>query len=514
MRKHFACLLLSFIVIRLCAASAPAVPCWVFLESGYESQYPAEKALQPTGKALQRRALRGNGEWPEWIDRPLPVDWIEAVESTGVDVRTQSRWLRAVSVLATEQQQERLRTLPGVRELCPVLRGRRVTQPDLDASHINRLQYGDSQTQLEQIGVPTAHDRGLSGSGVLVLMIDSGYYKDHEALDESRVVGEWDFIFDDGDTQNGPEDIATQHNHGTATATALGAHVPGVLYGPAYNCSYLLAKTEDLRSETPIEEDYLVAALEWGEPLGADLASISLGYTDWYLQTDLDGQTAVCTQGVNQAIELGMVVVTSAGNSRVSDWGAIGTPADAFEVISTGAVDSAGELMYFSSPGPTADGRIKPEVVAMGGGVWCAGTDNVTHYRTAAGTSLSCPLVAGSAALILEAHPDWTPGLVRRALMFTADRAGAPDNDFGWGLVNLPAALDFQPGGDTLQISLQAGQLVLCWNAGLAQSYIVRSSDCAYGPFETVVAATADTMLVIQNVIGDATRFYQVRAFF
>ena len=279
MGKQIRCLMLILAVTRICAAQAPALPCWVFLDADHEQILPLEAELRPLPKALERRGLRGSGDWPEWVDRPLPAAWVKQVEELSSGLRVQSRWLRAVSVLANREQQESIRALPGVRDLRPVHRGRRVSQNPDPYEGGERLEYGDSQTQLEQIGVPAAHEQGLSGADVLVLMIDSGYYKEHESLADDRIVAEWDFVFDDGDTQNEAEDVSNQHNHGTATSTALGGYSPGELYGPAYACDFLLAKTEDLRSETPIEEDYLVAALEWGEPLGADLASISLGYT-------------------------------------------------------------------------------------------------------------------------------------------------------------------------------------------------------------------------------------------
>jgi subtilisin family serine protease len=179
---------------------------------------------------------------------------------------------------------------------------------------------------------------------------------------------------------------------------------------------------------------------EWGEWLGADILSSSIGYIDWYSQNDLDGSTARITQAVNIAIELGMVVVTAVGNSGP---GGIVAPADAFDVISCGAVDGNGIIASFSSLGPTADGRIKPEVCALGMGTFTATADSTTSYETGEGTSLAAPVISGACALLLEAHPDWTPFQIRNAILNTADQSNIPNNTYGWGIVDAVAALNY-----------------------------------------------------------------------
>jgi subtilisin family serine protease len=180
--------------------------------------------------------------------------------------------------------------------------------------------------------------------------------------------------------------------------------------------------------------------LEWGESLGADIASSSLGYIDWYEFEDLDGTTAVTTIAVNTAIENGMVVVTAVGNSGT---GGIVVPADSENVIACGAVDSNGNIASFSSQGPTADGRIKPEVCALGVSTYCAGVNSTSAYRYENGSSLATPLVAGAAACVLQAHPDWTPQQVREALMMTASDPENPDNQYGWGIIDVIEAINY-----------------------------------------------------------------------
>jgi serine protease AprX len=150
----------------------------------------------------------------------------------------------------------------------------------------------------------------------------------------------------------------------------------------------------------------------------------------------------VTTRAANRAVSLGVVVVNAAGNERDDYWGHIIAPADGFGVIAVGAVDKTGRLASFSSPGPTADGRIKPDVCAMGVNNWLAGNsqDGSNVYRNGSGTSFATPLVAGVAALLLEIHRDWTPVEVREALIKSADRSYSPDNNYGWGIVNAELA--------------------------------------------------------------------------
>ena len=249
-----------------------------------------------------------------------------------------------------------------------------------------------------------------------ILVLDTGFYTEHESINENNILNEWDFINNDSETQNEDGDVNDQHNHGTFILSVIGGAKEGQLYGPAYESQFLLAKTEDLTQEQPIEEDWFVAALEWGESLGADISSSSLGYIDWYEYEDLDGQTATTTIGINIATENGMICVTSAGN--YGNDGII-APADAYDVISVGAVDSSDELTWFSSRGPTADGRIKPEVCAQGLDTYAA-IPSYDQYGYISGTSLSCPLVSASCAIILSARPEWTSHMVRTSLLNTS----------------------------------------------------------------------------------------------
>jgi len=437
---------------------------WVyFTDKGFTSQAGMAAAVSRenislTPRAAARRAKVGRGQL-EFLDMPVHQPYIDGVAAAGARVRHPSRWLNAVSVEIESDKLGILAALPFVRKIAPVI-GHKYkpveTGPELpsETGSLERpaapanvaLNYGSSLSQLQEINVPAVHQLGYFGQGVLVCMMDTGYRKNHVAFqtayNEGRVLAEYDFIFDDSNTQDEAEDQPGQHNHGTYTWSTLGGQADGSLYGPAYGSEFILAKTEDIRSETQVEEDNWVAGMEWAESFGASVISSSLVYSDWYVYTDYNGDLCVTTIAADLAATLGILVCNANGNYGPAA-GTLGAPADADSILAVGAVNSTGDIAGFSSRGPTPDGRIKPEVCARGVSTVCASPANPAGFTTASGTSLSTPLVGGCAAVLWSAHPLWTPMQVREALMMTASMATTPNNDFGWGIVDLLAAMDY-----------------------------------------------------------------------
>ncbi|NMC44811.1 MAG: S8 family serine peptidase [candidate division Zixibacteria bacterium] len=433
------------------------VKVWVFFTDKNIADKTAFEKLAAsvilTDKALARRAKMGLDRIT-FGDLPVHDGYIKEVEALGGQVRRISRWLNAASFVLPLGRIDAVNALPFVARIRPVAVYVRPPEPEAElpapyepsllSGEKNLLNYGASATQLNQIHVPEAHERGYTGAGVLVAMFDTGFRKDHEsfaaAFSTGRVLAEYDFIFDDFETANEAEDYSSQWNHGTYTWSTLGGAKEGTLYGPAYGASFILAKTEDVRSETAVEEDNWAEAVEWADSIGADVISSSLGYSDWYTYADFDGQTAITTIAANLATAYGIVVCNSMGNSGPGA-GTLSAPADAFEILSCGAVSSTGAIASFSSCGPTYDGRMKPEVCAQGVSTYCASSGGTTNYSYVNGTSLSTPLVGGCAAVLLSARPTLTPQQVRQAFMMTGSLAASPDNTYGWGILNLAAAL-------------------------------------------------------------------------
>ncbi len=406
-----------------------------------------------TEAARNRRAKMGR-EKITFADLPVYQKYIDEVAALGGRLRRISKWLNAASFEIPLESVDAVNDLWFVAKIRPVavykseeaIPGAPLEEYLKGAHPEYSLNYGISFGQLNQLNVPAVHDKGFDGTGVIVAMFDTGFRKDHEAFaaafNSGRVLAEYDFIFNDYNTDNEAVDDPSQHNHGTYTWSTLGGATPGQLYGPAYGASFVLAKTEDIRSETVVEEDNWAAAVEWVDSIGAQVISSSLSYSDWYTYSDYDGETAITTIAANLATAYGIVVANSMGNSGPSA-GTLGAPADAFEILSVGAVTSSGTIASFSSRGPTADGRIKPEVCAQGVSTYCASPSSTTSYTYVGGTSLSCPLIGGCAAMLLSARPSMTPQAVRLAMMQTANNADSPDNTYGWGIVNMVAALNW-----------------------------------------------------------------------
>ncbi len=473
--------------IAVSRASGASAAVWVYFTDkgiGSDASYrraraTAEAALTPAARA--RRAVLGGPELVDYLDLPVRPDYVAAVAATGTRLRHVSRWLNAVSVEATPAELAHIALLPTVAHLAPVARTRRSLLPESlgpiatpgGTAAADLLDYGPSLAQLEEIQVTQVHNLGYSGAGVIVCMFDTGYYKDHETfapiINEGRLIAERDFINGDWNTQNEPGDPTGQHNHGTYTWSALGGETPGELYGPAYGATFALAKTEDVADEQPIEEDFWLAASEWADSLGARVISSSLAYLDWYTYEDMDGNTAVTTNAADIAASRNILVCNAAGNEGNSSWHYIAAPADADSILACGALNSDNEVAGFSSWGPSYDGRTKPEVCARGVATHCATSQGTSTYGGVSGTSLSTPLVGGAAALVIEAHPDWSAWEVRQALMLTADTAANPDNHRGFGRIQVLDAIQWSsvaidpipaPGADP-RLSIGPNPLVL-----------------------------------------------------
>lgn len=369
-------------------------------------------------------------------------------------IRTRSRWFHAISVLnATLQEVHRIAQLSCVKEIEIVTRfirrndlldnnaqmDRKISEEKL----IHDLVYGNSEEQLKQINAIEAQKQGLNGTGVTILILDSGFRLTHKAFTNIKVVDKYDFVFNDTNVDNEPADAPTQFYHGTQCLSLIGGADPNTFYGIAFGAKFLLAKTEDVKTETTVEEDNFVRAIEWGEARGADILSASLGYASpmYTDPSDFNGNTTISAKAINIAVEYGLTCVIAAGNDG-SNPSTITTPGDAFYSITVGAVDNLGVIAPFSSRGPTYDNRIKPEVCARGVNNYLVDPATNDRYKRGSGTSFATPLVAGAAAILKQVHPTWSPKQIRKAFMETASKATHPDNNYGWGIIDIMTALN------------------------------------------------------------------------
>lgn len=402
--------------------------------------------------------------------RDLPVDplLLQRISATGARIQQVSRWFNTVMVEADSLTFERsLRALPFLDSVDVVRARPRETPlpktrisaswrpgtpmdaPSGDPCIVDR--YGRASFQNRLMGIDEAHRIGIAGEGVLVGILDAGFdWRSHRAFQDSRILGEYDFIYHDQNTANELQDSAahgSQESHGTAVLSLMAATWLDTLVGGSPKAAYYLAKTEDLRFERHVEEDNFVAGLEWLESRGVDITNTSLGYTVFdapeapHTYPELNGRTVMASRAVNIATELGVVCVIAAGNEGApGDYVYVSVPAEADSSIAAAAVDSLGRVATFSSRGQ--HGRsLKPDVSAFGVGNWAADASGYYALLRSRGTSFASPTTAAVAALVLSAAPELRPWELREILEETASQASRPDTAYGFGLINAGRAL-------------------------------------------------------------------------
>jgi serine protease AprX len=395
---------------------------------------------------------------------PPNNDYINKVASTGAIIVTSSNWLNAVSVFADASQLERIRALDVVANVVPVQRlqlarstntalfprPKQVIEsmhPALENSTTVQS-YGLSAAQLQFHKVDKVHELGYDGSDVIVGIMDGGFDSSHEVFlhlrSTGRIIAERDFVSGGNNTKVNVGN-ASYHSHGTSVAAIIAGKKDGTLMGVAPGVSLVLARTEDDKQEAPIEEDYWVAAIEWMQTLGVQVVNSSLGYNIFtsqpsasYTYGDMDGKTSAIAKAATKAASVfNMVVVVSAGNEGANSWRYITTPADADSILAVGSLTSTGGRATTSSIGPTADGRIKPDVSALGSCVYSASSVIPNNYSTCiSGTSFAAPHVAGMMALALQARPGMPAIWYVRQAQRASSLYPSPNNQIGYGKID------------------------------------------------------------------------------
>lgn len=408
-----------------------------------------------TPKSIERRQKNLGKDFITYEDLPIYNNYLQQLENLEIKIIRNLNWFNCVSAYLTSDQISISKNLPFVKSIEPVkklfYKSPETNETDNSLLKISdtTFNYGPSYTQMNLSDVPVVHSKNINGKNVLIGVLDSGFdWERHESLTNKNVIAEYDFIFNDSTTSNQNGDSPNQHNHGTYVFSILAGFKDSVLNGPAYNSSFILAKTEDIRDETVIEEDNYAAALIWMESLGVDITTSSLGYNIFndgfeYSYNDMDGRTAVTTKALELAFQRGVSTFSSAGNEGDDPWFYITAPADGFNVLSVGAITSNGDIAGFSSRGPTADGRIKPEVVAMGISVYGASASTDDGYGFSSGTSASAPIAAGVGALLISAHPHLKNTQIRSIFLETSSNSSNQNNEIGYGIISAKNAIEF-----------------------------------------------------------------------
>ncbi len=435
------------------ASQQPGTYRVLFRDKGPGVFHPGSALYRAAAQQLDARALERRKKVlpPDSLvtihDAPLYEPYLEDITRSGGKVLLKLRWRNYAVIECDGATAEQLRQKPYIRAVEPtsaLLRPQEHSSWWLAQEQPGAYRYGESLEQLAMVGLPSLHALGIAGDGVLVGLIDTGFrWRVHEALHSRNVVAERDFIQQDTNTANEDGDPANQDNHGTVVFSVVAGWYPDSLIGGAPCASFLLAKTENIASERHIEEDALAAALEWMEGRGADVVNISLGYGTFdsteaqYEPSAFNGRTTIASVAVEEAVRRGMICVVAAGNSGDAPQ-TIFSPADAPSAITVGAVANAQlEIPRFTSRGPTADGRLKPDVAALGVNVRTTTNTSPLGFGFSSGTSLATPIITSCVAALLDAHPTLTPTQVRELLQSQASSANEPNTAIGFGVPNV-----------------------------------------------------------------------------
>ena len=394
-------------------------------------------------KAIERR--RRQGLPIDSTDLPLSPAYLSAIGSAGVSIVAVSKWHN--TVLVRSKHHDRLKSLarlPFVRSIKKVW-----TSPDSIKEGSRRARwhkefarwdtlaqnaYGVTAEQVEAVCGISMHKAGFTGRGITVAVMDGGFMNADRipALKNVKIEGTADFVVPRS------QDIFKEIEHGTKVLSVMAVNEPGFFIGTAPDAYYWLLRCEDDRTESLAEEDYWTAAAEFADSVGVDVINSSLGFHSFddektnYRYADQDGHTAMISGTASMLARKGIVLVNSAGNDGMGSWKRINFPADADDILTVGSVTPAGRNAAFSSVGPTADGRVKPDVMAPGSPAAVV-TGRGTIIKDV-GTSFSAPVISGMVACLWQAHRDLTALEIIELVRRSANNFSSPDNIYGYGI--------------------------------------------------------------------------------
>ena len=442
-------------------------------------------------------------------DYPVSQTYRNQLQELGIRGQRVSKWLNGISAYLTEEQRQTVSRLSFVKEIRQVQHFSRPAEVTMACDTITDL---DTYTrQLSMLELDLLHAYNYTGKGITIAVFDNGFravdtlQTFQHIFEEDRLVATWDFV----DNEENVYDNCQRNSfckHGTNVFSVLAARSPGKLIGSAPDANYILLRTENDISETHQEEDNWIAGAEFADSLGAQVFSTSLSYRNFdagegnYSFEDMDGETALITLAADIAASRGIIVVNSAGNDGNSG---ISAPADGHDVITVGSVDQCESYSSFSSQGPSADGRIKPDVTAMGRATFVMEINGET--RRANGTSFSSPLISGFMACLLQASPESSREQLYQALIESADRFQKPDNFYGYGIPSASKAFEILRGSELSGVPnfdlLQDKQAILYPNPTQGTFYLTINGDIKSFPSRVEIIDAMGRRIISEEIV-------------
>lgn len=406
-------------------------------------------------KAIQRRAIEGIPVTE--MDLPVPKSYQRQIKKWGGRVITTSKWFNTAIIEVVDTSM-----LFAIDSLPFIYNVKQVYFPNLekkarDKFAIEKAEYNDVPVPdsrygfaHKQIAIHNGqwlHKKGYDGEGTTIAVIDAGFYNVNTLTIfdslwiNQRILGVRDFV-------NPGNNVFNESTHGMKVLSIIGGNLPDTYIGTAPKASFWLLRSEDVHSEFIVEEDYWVAAAEFADSAGVDVINTSLGYSLFdkpaqnHTYADMDGESTIISIAAGIAASKGITLALSAGNAGASAWGYITAPADAFNVLTVGAINTEGELANFSSRGPTYDDRIKPEVVATGWGTYIQSAASPSEIVRGNGTSFAAPVIAGLTACLQQAFPTKTNSEIMMAIVNAGSSYLTPDTAYGYSVPNYQLAFD------------------------------------------------------------------------
>ncbi len=441
--------LISFLAIALLATGASAQQDTLKYRISLKDKAATEYSLKKPEKYLSAKAIerRRKQNLPiDSTDLPVCRKYIDEIRKQGVKIVVTGKWDNFVTVSCNDTTLiDRIAALPFVLSTEKVWISPGAGKPSMATERDSVLNqptihpdsiYGRAITQIQMSNGDKLHEAGFKGQGMTIAVIDAGFHNVDKitAMQNIRILGTKDFV-------NQQADIFAESSHGMSVLSCIGMNRPDIMTGTAPEASFWLLRSEDEYSEHLVEQDYWSAAVEFADSVGVDVINTSLGYYSFddksknYKYCDLDGRHALMSRQASHIADKGMILVCSAGNSGAGSWKKITPPGDADNVLTVGAIDKRAVLATFSSVGNTADHRVKPDVVAVGVGSDVIRTDG--NQGRANGTSFSSPIMCGMVTCLWQACPTLTAKEVIELVRRSGDRAGFPDNIYGYGVPDM-----------------------------------------------------------------------------